>query len=355
MKQTPLPRLGLLIIASGLSLAGCSAASPDSTAVATEVAVHVAKVTRADLHAYVEAYGVVESQPAGGNQSGGAAKLAAPTAGIVMAVPAKEGERVPAGTIIVKLNDRAALASVDKANHTLAFATQVVERQDKLKAIAGTSDKAMQEAAQQLAAARADLATAQAQLALVQLATPVAGIVSHINVQPGQAVDFNTIVAEVVDLDRITVTTNVPAAEATALKLGQAADIFAEDGDQVTAKASVSFVSPSVDAKTGAVLVRLALPRNASLRPGQTVRARIVSESHSGLAVPVESVVRHGDGHSVIAKVEGDQARQQPVEAGLRDGALIEIRNTQLKEGDTVVTVGAYGLPKESKVRVISP
>lgn len=336
-------------------LAGCSAGSDAEEKIATEVNVQVAKISRADLHAYVEAYGVVEPQPAGGSQSAGAAKLAAPVAGIVMAVPAKEGERVAADTVIVKLEDRAALAAVDKANHTLTLATQVMERQNKLKAIDGTSDKAVQEATQQLAAARAEVATAQAQLALVHLATPVAGVVVHINVQPGQAVDFNTIVAEVVDPDRMTVTTSVPAAEATALKAGQTADVFADGSDQAVSKATVSFVSPSIDTKTGAVVVRLALPRTANLRSGQSVRTRIISESHSGMVVPVESVVSDGEGHSVIAKVEGDQARQQPVEAGLRDGNLIEIRSDQLKEGDVVVTVGAYGLPKETKVRVINP
>ena len=71
--------------------------------------------------------------------------------------------------------------------------------------------------------------------------------------------------------------------------------------------------------------------------------------------MPVESVVTDVEGHSVIAVVEGDKAAQKPVKAGVRDGGLVEVEGEGLKEGDTVVTVGAYGLPKETKVRVLKP
>jgi len=52
--------------------------------------------------------------------------------------------------------------------------------------------------------------------------------------------------------------------------------------------------------------------------------------------------------------VQGDKAVQKPVKAGAKDGPLIEVEGDGLKEGDTVVTVGAYGLPKETKVRVLT-
>ena len=54
----------------------------------------------------------------------------------------------------------------------------------------------------------------------------------------------------------------------------------------------------------------------------------------------------------LIAVVEGDNALQRPVKAGLRDGGLVEVEGDGLKEGDTVVTVGAYGLPKATKVKI---
>ena len=342
MKRNHLSVFAILAAVGALSLAPCNrAAAEEEQKVVTEVAVQVAKVVRTTMRAHVEAYGQVEPEPAGGGKSAGAARLSAPAAGVVMSVPAKEGESVEAGAVIVKLDDRAALAQ-------LRLAEQQMERQNKLKETGGTSEKTVQEAAQQLAAA-------QSQLALVQLTSPIAGVVARINVQPGQAVDGNTVVAEIVDNRRLVVSVNVPDSEAGRLKTGQAAEFFTGNSEQPIATGKVSFVSPQIDPKTGAALVRLALAADSGLRAGQFVRARIVSETREGkLAVPVASVVTDVEGNSVIAVVTGDQAKQKSVKAGLRDGGLMEVEGEGLKEGDTVVTVGAYGLPAETKVKIIS-
>lgn len=340
MKRYLLSVFATLAAFGVLSLTGCKpGGAEEEQKVVTEVAVQVAKVTRTTLRAHVEAYGAVEPEPAGGGQPAGAARLAAPVAGVVIAVPGKEGERVEAGAVIVKMDDRLALAS-------LALAEQQFERQKKLRTVEGTSEKAFQEASQQLAAAKA-------QLALVQLTTPLAGVVARINVQPGQAVDMNTVVAEVVDLSRLVVTVNVPGEEAALLKNGQPAEFFIGNADKSAASGKVAFVSPQVDPKTGSTLVRLTFAAEAGLRPGQLVRTRIVSEERAGrLAVPVESIVTDVEGHSIVAVVEGDKATQKLVKVGVRDGGLVEVEGEGLKEGDTVVTVGAYGLPKETKVKI---
>jgi len=110
----------MLAAASAAGLTGCKrGGQEDEGKAATEVAVQVGKVTRATLRARVEAYGRVEAEPAGGGKAAGAARLSAPAAGIVMAVPVKEGERVGAGAVIVKLDDRLALAQAEKARQAV--------------------------------------------------------------------------------------------------------------------------------------------------------------------------------------------------------------------------------------------
>ena len=216
----------------------------------------------------------------------------------------------------------------------------------------GTSMQAKQEAQERLAAARAELASAQAAIAQVRLVSPLDGVVARINVLPGQTVDLNTVVAEVIDLKRLVATVNVPADEALQLHPGQTADIITGSVAKPATTGTVSFVSPSVDPKTGAAPVRLGLPEDSGLRPGQFVSARIVAkELTDRLVVPRDSVVK-ADDEEVIYLVEGDRAVQKPVKTGLRDGNLVEVEAEGLKAGDTIVTVGAYGLPKETKVRI---
>lgn len=344
----------MLAAAGTAGLTGCKpAGEAGDEKIVTEVAVQVGKVRKADLRGHVEAFGTVEPEPAEAGRPGGGTKLAAPVAGVVFEVPATEGNEVKAGELVVRLDDRVAQAAVDKAEHALAYAEQLSARQGKLKAVDGTSEKAIQEAEEKVATAGAELASAKAALAQVRLCSPLDGTVARVNVRPGQAVDPNMVVAEIVDLERLVVSANVPAAEAARLKAEQSAEVFTEGKEQAEAVGRVTFVSPSVDPKSGTVLVRVALPKGAGLRPGQFVRVRIVAEEHAGrLAVPRDSIVKSDEGQ-VIYVVEGDQAKQKAVKVGLVDGPLAEIEGEGLKEGDTVVTAGAYGLPKETKVRIV--
>jgi hypothetical protein len=41
------------------------------------------------------------------------------------------------------------------------------------------------------------------------------------------------------------------------------------------------------------------------------------------------------------------------VTLGLHEGGLVEIQGEGLKEGMAVVTVGTYGLPDKTKIRII--
>ena len=140
-------------------------------AVETEVAVQVGTVTKAELRARVEAYGVVEPEPAKSGHPGGGAKLAAPVAGIVVAVHVIEGQSVKAGDVVVELDDRMAQAAVDKARHALAFAEQVVDRQTRKLVFGGTSTS---EAGGGAATRRRARGTrlSKAAIAQVQLASP---------------------------------------------------------------------------------------------------------------------------------------------------------------------------------------
>jgi membrane fusion protein, multidrug efflux system len=304
----------------------------------TEVAVHVATIERANLRDYVTAYGTVDPAP-GGQQPAAAARVAPAVAGVITEVRAVEGQPVAKGDVLFRLDSRAADIAVQSAEVALA-------RQQRLLEIDGTSEKLVQEARQQLDAARV-------QQSLLSVRAPLAGTVTRVNVSAGEAVDLTTVMAEIVDLDRLVVSVAVPSAELSALAIGQRAEVSAS-GLAAAVHGTVSFIGGQVDPQTGTTPVRATLPGGSGLRPGQFVTLRIVTAEHADrLAVPIESVVEDDDGASVIAVVDGDTARRTAVQTGLRDGGLIEIAGEGLRAGMTVVTAGAYGLPAETKVRIL--
>lgn len=303
-----------------------------------EVPVHVGKITRATLRSYVTAYGTVEPEPTAG------ARLGVGSPGLVTAVKCVEGQPVEPGTLLFELDHRAAEVAVK-------FAEKTLERQEKLAQAEGTSQKLLQDAELQLASARA-------QQELLQIRSPIAGVVTRLNVKVGEAADLTTILGEVADLQRLVANMNVPGAELAGLKAGQPVEITSPDSTNLVTT-SLVYTSPQVDPKTGSGLVRAGLPANSGLRPGQFVKARVTSEERKDcLAVPVTSVAKDATGATFIALVDGEKAVLKPVKAGVRDGDLVEVEGDGVEADKTVVTDGAYGLIMTqqfaTKIRVVS-
>ena len=281
---------------------------------------------------------------------------------------------------------------VDKAQSNLAFAQKTYDRLKQLAAEQGTSGKSVEQAATDLAAARNDLAVSQKQLALLKssptpqelaqeqakvaqaiaalaaartqrqmmtITAPIDATVVSLSVNPGESVDITRTLVQLVAMDRLMVDVDVPADQLPAKTEGLPAQIFvtpdpasSDGGNAIVGK--VTFVSPQVDPRNGAVMVGIDVPADPALRPGLSVRVRIVAEEHKDcLAVPREAVVADENGDSVIALVEGEQATHKTVKAGLDENGLIEISADGLKEGAVVVTAGAYGLPQATRVKVV--
>lgn len=303
-----------------------AASGADEDNVPTVVSVQVGALKRTTLHQYVEGYGKIETAPATANHPAAGASLAPPTASIVARVDVVEGQPVKKGDVLMELNSGA--VSVDYARQELA-------RQQELYQQNNTSLKNLQ--------------SAEAQLAALQVVSPLSGTVARVNVRPGQAVDVNTTVAEVADLDRLAVNANIPASRLNELKLGDEVQLLA----QPPVTANVLFISPAVDPNNDTVSVLGLLPPESGLRPGQFVKLRIVTAVHTNcLAAPAESVVTDIDGHSVISLVNSNEATQMPVQTGFREDGWVEVSGPGLKDGNAVVTVGAYGLPEKTQITI---
>ena len=328
----------------------------------TLVAVHVAPIVQTTLRGYVPSWGTVEPQQATSNQPPASARIATPVAGIVAQALCAEGERVAKGTVLFRLDSRLADVAVEKARQAVQFAEQAFARQQRLGAGEATSQRLFMEAEQNLTIARNEVANAEAQRAMLVISSPLAGTLVRVSARPGDAVDPTSVLAELIDLDRLVISATVRSVDVPRLRIGQSVEVSlgsqgaAPSTSQVVSQRSaLVFIASQVDSKTDTVVVRAMVPMGAGLRAGQFVNLRIVSEEHRDrLAVPVDSVVTDADG-STIAVVTGDTAVKRAVKTGLRDGNLVEVEGDGLKAGLTVVAAGAYGLPKETKVRVIRP
>ncbi len=340
-----------------------AAAASEETQQPTEVAVKVGTITRATLRAYVNGFGVVEPEPATTERPPASAKIGSPVAGLLAESRAVDGQRVDKGAILFQLDSRVADVQVEKARQAAEFTERALDRQKKLLAVDATSQKLYQEADAQAQAARNELANTQAQRALLTIRAPISGTVTRVPAKPGDAIDLTTVLAEMVDLDRLVVSAKIRSGDVAAVRRGQHADVSPgrpEAPEQATTAApavgaTVSFISAAVDPATDTVLVRASLPRQSVLRPGQFVTVRILYDEHRNrLAVPIDSVVTDERGRGAfIALVTNNTATKHPVTVGLKDNGLAEVEGADLREGTAIVASGAYGLPDKTRIRPI--
>ncbi len=103
----------------------------DKSEVVTEVAVQTGKITRATLHRYVMAYGMVEPEPAINGKPAASSKIAAPIAGILTQAFCEEGQAVKKGSTLFELDTRAADALVAKAEVSVEFAQKNFARKGR--------------------------------------------------------------------------------------------------------------------------------------------------------------------------------------------------------------------------------
>ena len=336
----------LLITLLALSTRLCA---EDEKKVETNVAVQVTKIVKTTLHAYASGYGTIETSPTGG------ARLAAASAGLVQKVLVTEGAKVAKGDLLVQLDARAADASVAKARASLSAAEKAHARQLAMKSAGGTSERSLLEAAATLALAQADLASAELAQTQLSIRAPLAGVIGRLAVRTGEWLDLGKDVTEIVNPADLIVTTQIASADAGLLHSGVEAFVFTKLGESEKpfAQGKVISISPLIAKDSDSVAVRVSLGAEAG-RPGQLVLVRIVTSSkESCLAVPVESVIK-ADDQETISIVVGGVAKQKPVKTGLSDRGLIEIMGEGIAEGADVVTTGAYGLPKETKVNILA-
>jgi len=356
MRSDRARRVGLLVIGAVVTVAaivfsGCRNSDNASDGDSVEVAVHVGAVTRATLHRYVQAYGQVEPEPPGPGNPPARAIIGAPAGGLLDRIECSEGERVRQGETLFVLDSRAAEVAVATARTALAYAERSLERQRELLEAGGTSQRALDEAEQQRDTAANELAAAETQLELLHITAPVNGTVVRIDAALGQPVEPNTVLAEVIDLDRLVVSIGVPSGEAPKVDPGQRVELAADN----STFGRVVYVGRDVDPATDTVVVRASIPPGSNWRPGQFLEFRIVTDEHPNcLVVPAASVItREGEGSWVMV-VTGDTAVRTAVTTGLREDGLIEVSGPEMAEETVVVTAEAYGLPAQTRVRIKS-
>jgi membrane fusion protein (multidrug efflux system) len=292
------------------------------------------------------------------------AVLGAELPGLIREVAFTSGSEVKRGAVMIKLdttNEEAQLAAA-KADMELAVANLARARTlRKGQANTPADLEAAEARAKQSQAAVANIA---ATISKKTIRAPFDGRVAMKQVERGQVVSPGTAVATLQSVDPIYAEFQLPQQALADLKVGQETVMRIDSFPGKVWKGTISTLNSQVDPATRNIRVRATFAnKDGQLRPGLFAKVDVnASDERDVLVIPTTAVVYapYGDTVFVLDKAKDVRAdgKQGPpaleaqprfVRLGERRGDLVAIVSG-LKEGETVVSNGAFKLRKGARV-----
>jgi multidrug efflux pump subunit AcrA (membrane-fusion protein) len=236
-------------------------------------------------------------------------------------------------------------SKLDSAGIALDTATQSLALiQDK----AGPQSTGVASSQVDQAQAAADLADSQLENTIV--VSPIEGIVSARNVDPGELVSSAVPAFIVIDVSTVTAEATVEESMVEKISRGQSVPVKVEAAGGAMLKGMVDSVSPAADPRTQGYTVKVRIDAPVeTLRPGMFARVSFPVETrHEVLVVPNGAVVSETGVEYVYAVVDGT-VKKTAVQTGIADDSVTEITGG-LQDGALVVTEGQSFLNDGEKV-----
>jgi HlyD family secretion protein len=287
------------------------------------------------------------------------AKLSPELGGQVVELPYRAGDRVEAGSVVLRLDDSSHRAQIELAQRDLEAAGAESERACLAAERAGREAARIERLARDLIAiatcqaskanvARAGAAifVAQTELAKTVLRAPFDGIVAEVSIEVGEwttpsppAVPVPAVI-DILDPSSIFISAPMDEVDSARILAGQAARITVDSHRDEVYSGSVTRVAPYVldlQEQNRTVEIEVELEDAAfapTLLPGTSADVEVIlTVREDALRVPTSALIQ---GERVLL-FEGDRLVERRVTTGLRNWDHTEIASG-LEEGDRLVT-----------------
>jgi RND family efflux transporter MFP subunit len=343
-----------------LALASAAACGGDSAAEGPPAAVvDTVRVRAADVPSTVQAIGTVEAD----HQT----TVSAEVDGAVARIVRDEGTPVGQGAAVIQISAgpylfalQAAQADLASAQAQLAVDERLFARYEQLLA-AGAVDRQTYEdlearaetgrAAVRQASARVN--TARWNVGKTTISAPFSGVVGTRHVQLGQSVSSGDEVFDLVDADPLKLRFRLPETLVGAVDEGDMVR-FRVRADTISARlAAVDYVSPDIDPETRTFEVTAAYSNpEGGVVPGAYADVEVTTAIHKGAAVVSEAaLVTEGEDNFVYVVIAGPKAQKRAVEVGSRTDGQVEIVEG-VRPGEVVLVAGQHGLQDGAAIQV---
>ena len=188
--------------------------------------------------------------------------------------------------------------------------------------------------------------------ALSPVEAPISGSIVSTPLKVGTKVTTNSAVTMIGDIDNLQISASVPERYVSELKTGLKAEITVEAYPDVIFMATVSRVSPVVDAATRTKQVIMNFDKKDSrVNAGMFAKVKLYTSKYSGkLVVPSDAIITNDDDVSYLFVVNDDYTvSRRTVKTGKAIDGMIQVTDN-LVAGERVVYEGMLSLSDGANV-----
>ena len=183
--------------------------------------------------------------------------------------------------------------------------------------------------------------------------TTISGTVTSLPYDVGETVSEQTPIATIGNLTDLEIVTYVPERFAGSVNVGLKAKVTLDAFPAEIFTATVTEVSPVLDASSRTVEVTLAPDaRDSRIRAGMFASVRIITREVAGVVAVLPAALTTYYDTDVIYVVENGVAVRREVVTGMSSSDAVQIISG-VKEGETVVIDGLSGITDGAEVRIV--
>jgi Cu(I)/Ag(I) efflux system membrane fusion protein/cobalt-zinc-cadmium efflux system membrane fusion protein len=183
------------------------------------------------------------------------------------------------------------------------------------------------------------------------LYAPFNGTVLSKNVLEGEMVKAGKEIIKIADLSNLWLKADIYESELNKIDIGSVAEVQFNFNSQKTYKGKISFIYPTIDAKTRTASVRIDIKNDGNLKPSMfgnvILKGKDLGEV---LTIPETAVLRSGKRNIVILSLGDGKFKPVEVTLGLYSDGLYEVLSG-LKLNDAFVSSGQFMIDSESSLR----
>ncbi len=180
-----------------------------------------------------------------------------------------------------------------------------------------------------------------------------AGLITTLNIHNGDYVSEGDILAVVTEPSSLILVVNVPFEYNRQIHIGTPCDVIFSDHRKMNL--CINGILPTVEAASQTQSYYIKLP-NQNLPENLNVTLNLMTKKSAvgSLTVPASALQTDElEKEFWVMKIHRGVAYKTPVKPGSQNSSLIEIKEGDIKAGDTIVTDGSYHLEDSSLVSII--